>query len=103
MTVIAVDPAVTGPVPGVAECAPSTPQNLTGLLQRSDAVVVACPLTPQTHHLIGREALATMKETAYLVSVSRGGIIDEIALAEALEKANKYAIANEMDEAKFVV
>ncbi|MFH1568997.1 MAG: D-2-hydroxyacid dehydrogenase [Gemmatimonadota bacterium] len=84
MTVLALDPACGEPPAEVEAVRAPTRQNLLDLLRQADAVVVACPLTAQTHHLIGREELAAMKPTAYLVSVSRGGIIDEAALAAAL-------------------
>ena len=59
-------------------------QHSLDLLQRSDAVVMACPRTPETYHLIGDEAFKAMKKSAFLVNVTRGGIIDEEALARAL-------------------
>ena len=55
------------------------------LAGRSDAVVVAAPLTPATRRLFGREAIAAMKPTAVLVNVGRGPVVDEAALVEALE------------------
>src|SRR5690606_35554916 len=58
--------------------------HLHDMLGRADAVMVACPLTQETYHLIDAAELAAMKPTAYLVNVTRGGIIDETALAEAL-------------------
>ena len=88
MTVLALDPVVQPPVPGVAEVLPPSAANLTELLSRADAVVVACPLTAETRHLIGAAELAAMKKSAYLVCVSRGGIIDEEALARALTKGD---------------
>ena len=84
MRVIALDPVRLEAPPGVEEVRPPSPGNLLWLLSAADAVVISCPLTPQTHHLIGAEQLAAMKPTAYLVCVSRGGIIDEEALDEAL-------------------
>lgn len=84
MHVIALDPVVHEPPVGVDDVRPPTPENLRWLLSAADAVVVTCPLTDATRHLIGRRELATMKDTAYLVCVSRGGIIDEGALVEAL-------------------
>ena len=57
---------------------------LTALLERSDVVVVVCPLTPSTRHLIGRAELARMKPSASLVNVSRGPIVDHAALVDAL-------------------
>jgi phosphoglycerate dehydrogenase-like enzyme len=60
------------------------PSGLHEMLGRSDFVVVTCPLTPETAGLIDAAALATMRPGAYLVNVSRGGIVDEPALIEAL-------------------
>ena len=58
---------------------------LEKLLAESDYVVLLCPLTDQTYHLIGRAELQTMKSTAFLINTSRGGLVDHAALAEALE------------------
>ena len=85
MTILAIDPVRTNKPDGVAELQPFSTENLHSLLQRSDAVMVACPLTEETRHMIGGPELAIMKNTAYLVNVSRGGIIDETALFEALK------------------
>ncbi len=57
---------------------------LDELLTVSDHVVVATPLTPETHHLIDAEALERMRPTATLVNISRGGTVDPAALHEAL-------------------
>lgn len=59
--------------------------DLDTVLRESDVVSLHCPLTPATAGLIGRERLATMKPTAFLVNTSRGPLIDEAALAEALD------------------
>lgn len=59
--------------------------SLEQLLQESDFVSIHCVLTPQTRNLIGRRELATMKPDAFLINVSRGAIVDELALVEALE------------------
>jgi glyoxylate reductase len=56
------------------------------LLARSDFVSLHCPLTPQTRHLIDDAALARMKRSAILVNTSRGGIVDQDALARALHE-----------------
>ncbi|MDQ7843529.1 MAG: phosphoglycerate dehydrogenase [Armatimonadota bacterium] len=58
---------------------------LEDLLRTADAVSVHVPLTPKTRGLIGARELAWMKPTAVLVNVARGGVIDEEALAAALE------------------
>lgn len=54
------------------------------LLARSDVVSLHCPLTPDTAGLIGREALEKMKPGALLINTARGGLLDEVAVAEAL-------------------
>ena len=59
--------------------------SLDDLLARSDVMCLHAPLTPSTHHLIGERELARMKSTAYLVNTSRGGLVDELALARALQ------------------
>jgi lactate dehydrogenase-like 2-hydroxyacid dehydrogenase len=55
------------------------------LLERADVVSLHCPLTPETRHLIDAAALRAMKPTAYLVNTTRGPVVDEAALADALE------------------
>lgn len=54
------------------------------LLASSDFVTLHAPLTEATHHLIDAEALARMRPNAYLINTSRGALIDEAALAQAL-------------------
>lgn len=62
----------------------ATHASLEDLLARSDFVVLQCPYTPQTHHLIGAAQLKLMKPTAILVNSTRGGVVDDAALIEAL-------------------
>ena len=57
---------------------------LAALLPEADFVVLACPLTSETEHLIDAAALASMKPAAYLVNVARGRVADEAALVDAL-------------------
>ncbi len=54
------------------------------LLAGSDVLTLHCPLTPETHHLIGAAELAAMKPTATLVNTARGPVVDEEALVAAL-------------------
>lgn len=56
------------------------------LLRDSDFVTLHMPLLPDTQHLISKDNLAKMKPTAYLINTSRGPVVDEAALAEALEQ-----------------
>lgn len=56
------------------------------LFREADFVTVHVPLMPETRHLISKDNLGKMKHTAYLVNTSRGPVVDEAALAEALEK-----------------
>jgi glycerate dehydrogenase len=58
---------------------------LEALLRRSDVVTCHCPLTPETKGLIGADQLRLMKPQAILINTARGGIVDEDALADALE------------------
>ena len=58
---------------------------LEDLLGRSDIVVVAAPLTEETAGMIGVEQLGAMRETAWLVNIARGRLVDEMALRRALE------------------
>jgi D-3-phosphoglycerate dehydrogenase len=81
MTVLAYDPYVT------ADYASQRGVELTdldSLVARADFLTLHVPLTPQTRGLIGRERLAMMQPTARVINVARGGIVDELALVEAL-------------------
>ena len=57
---------------------------LGALLAESDFVSLNCDLNPTSFHLIGRDELASMRPTAYLINTARGAIVDESALVEAL-------------------
>jgi glycerate dehydrogenase len=59
--------------------------DLEPLLRSADVVTCHCPLTPETRGLIGRDQLRLMKPQAILVNTARGGIVDEMALADAIE------------------
>jgi phosphoglycerate dehydrogenase-like enzyme len=63
-------------------------KRLPDLLATSNVLVVAAPFTVETRHMIDAEALVTMPKGSYLVAVSRGGIVNESALAEALNSGH---------------
>jgi phosphoglycerate dehydrogenase-like enzyme len=60
------------------------PHRLAQAVRRADFILIAAPLTPATHHLIGREVLAAAKPGAGLINVGRAGVVDYDALREAL-------------------
>src|SRR5699024_6513079 len=55
------------------------------VLEASDVISLHCPLTPGTRHVIGGDALARMRDDAFLVNTARGALVDEQALAAALK------------------
>jgi glyoxylate reductase len=75
-----------------------TQVELSELLRRSDFVSLHCPLTPQTHHLIGRQEMEIMKPTAILVNVARGPVVDTAALYTALVEGQLAAAALDVTE-----
>ena len=60
--------------------------DLDTLLKESDVVSLYCPLTKENRHLINEKTIDDMKDTAYLINTSRGGLIDSEALLEALKE-----------------
>ncbi|MER8695282.1 hydroxyacid dehydrogenase [Mesorhizobium opportunistum] len=60
--------------------------SIDALVEQSDIIVLCCPLTPETRGLISRERIARMKSNALLINVSRGPVVDDEALIEALQK-----------------
>ncbi|AQS59590.1 2-hydroxyacid dehydrogenase [Desulforamulus ferrireducens] len=61
------------------------------LLKESDFVCIMTPYTPETHNLIGARELSLMKKTAVLINTARGGIVNEAALYQALQKGEIWA------------
>ena len=68
-------------------------KNLSELLQWADVISIHSPLNAKTAGLIGKSELEQMKSTAIIINVARGGIIDEAALADALNNRNIAAAA----------
>jgi glycerate dehydrogenase len=68
----------SAPAPGVTWCA------LEELVERADFLSLHCPLSDETQHLVNASLLGRMQRTAVLINTSRGGLVDEAALAQAL-------------------
>lgn len=83
MHVHACDPYVDRAVMEAAGC--TVVDDLHAVLPEMDAVTVHTPLNRETRGIIGAKELASMKPTAFVVNTARGGIVDEDALADALE------------------
>ncbi len=88
----------TPPAPEVLKELDSEFIPLKEMLQRSDIVTIHVPLTPQTHHMIGEEEIQLMKKGAYLINMSRGAIVDERALLEALKSTKLTGAALDVYE-----
>ena len=72
------------PVPDVEPVYPN--EDLLEAVEGADFVVLACPLTDETHHLVDEEVLAAMDGSARLINVARGSVVDEGALIDALRE-----------------
>jgi glycerate dehydrogenase len=78
--------------PGTASCCSEPVRIFSGvrfvgleeLFRQSDVISLHCPLTAETHKLVNHQRLGLMKPSAYLINTSRGPVVDEQALAEAL-------------------
>ena len=82
MEIIAFDPAAVVDLPEAVKMT-----DLETVLKKSDVVSLHCPLTAENHHLINAEKINMMKPTAYLINTSRGPLIDDRALADALNSS----------------
>lgn len=71
---------------------------LDDLLAQADVVSLHLPLTPSTHGLLGAERIAAMKPDAVLINTARGGIVDELALAQALRRGHLAGAAIDVFE-----
>ena len=91
MNVLAYDPF---PVPdsGIAYVP------LDELFRKADIISLHCPLTKETHHIVGRDALALMKEGVVLVNTSRGALVDAEALLEAIKEHRVGAVGLDVYE-----
>ena len=74
--------------------------SLEELLKNSDYVSMHCPLTESTKHMINKESLSLMKPSAFIINTSRGALIDEAALIEALENGTIAGAGLDVQEAE---
>jgi glyoxylate reductase len=79
--------------PGAEPAHHAKPVDLDTLLNESDFVSIHVPLNPETHHLVNAEFLAKMKPNAVLVNTARGGVLDQMALYNALKSKSIFAAA----------
>lgn len=75
-----------------------TNEDLHEALAEADYVVATLPGTPETHHLVGEEAIGKIKEGAYFVNIGRGSVVDEAALIIALQKGRLSGAALDVFE-----
>jgi (S)-sulfolactate dehydrogenase len=87
VTVMAYDPMIADEAPVWQETG-VTPKNIDALLAQADIVSLHVPLTNETRNLINRASLARMKQGAVLINSARGSIVDEAALAGALQSGH---------------
>lgn len=94
MRILAVD-AFPGVKPDYVEALMGL-DGLPRLLAESDIVLVSVPYTKDTDHMIGAEQIAQMKDGAYLIVISRGGIVDEDAMIAALHSGKLAGAASDV-------
>ncbi|MBI2079679.1 hydroxyacid dehydrogenase, partial [Candidatus Micrarchaeota archaeon] len=58
---------------------------LSDLFKQSDVIILQLPLTEESYHIIDKKAISKMKKGVYIVNTARGGLVDTVALAEAIE------------------
>jgi len=79
MKILSYDPWI---LPARAQLFGTQLVDLKTLLKKADVVVLSCPLTPETHHLIGSDELNYLKKSSIIINTSRGSVIDQEALIE---------------------
>lgn len=94
MKVVVYDPFVKPAV--IQEKGYRQETDLAAVLKTTDVISLHVPLTPKTKHLIGAAELSVMKPNAILINCARGGVVDEVALANALEKNQIHCAATDV-------
>lgn len=72
--------------------------SINQVVNKSDVVIITLPYTKETHYLFDKELISNIKKGAYLVNISRGGIIDENALIEAIKQRHLLGAALDVFE-----
>jgi D-3-phosphoglycerate dehydrogenase len=98
MKLLVFDPFVKPDSPGFTETGATLCGKLEDFLAAADFVTIHSPLTPETKHLFNARTLAVMKRGAYLVNTSRGGVMDEAALLDALRSGQLAGAALDVRE-----
>lgn len=80
------------------ECGAAYRENVDDVFKEADFISIHVPLLPATRHLVDARRLGLMKKTAYLVNTSRGAVIDEVALVEALKNGAIHGAALDVFE-----
>jgi D-3-phosphoglycerate dehydrogenase len=93
MSVLVLDPVVK-------ECSYGTKCELGDLLARADFISLHVPKTPETTHIINKDAIARMKKGVVIVNCARGGVVDEAALYDALVSGQVKAAALDVFESE---
>jgi D-3-phosphoglycerate dehydrogenase len=95
MNLLAYDPFITAET---VEKVGGSLVSLERILKEADVITIHVPLLAATHHMIGEKELGMMKSTAILINASRGGIVDENALIEALQSGKLRGAALDVYE-----
>jgi D-3-phosphoglycerate dehydrogenase len=92
------DPFLAADAPALRETGAVRCASLTEALAEADFVTTHTPLTPETRHLFGARSFAAMKRGAFFINTSRGGVVDEAALLDALESGHLGGAALDVRE-----
>ncbi len=98
MRVAVFDPFVKADSPALAETGATLCSKLQDALATADFVSVHSPLTPETRHMFNMQAFAAMKRGACFINTSRGGVMDEKALLDALQSGHLGGVALDVRE-----
>jgi len=98
MHIVVFDPFVSGDSPALREVGAALCERLEDALARADFLTTHSPLTPATKHLFNATAFAAMRRGAFFINTSRGGVLDETALLEALRSGHLGGAALDVRE-----